>query len=117
MPHRGRLNVLTGVFQFPPVVCFRKMKGMSEFPPGQKGQGDVLSHISESLLQIIKRDQYIDLPCVLACSNYLPTTNGGEVHITMLPNPSHLEAVNPVAVGKVCLPILAFVRSFFHVFC
>ena len=30
----------------------------------------------------------------------LPTSGGGTVHCTMLPNPSHLEAVNPVAAGK-----------------
>merc|ERR1719232_194526 len=75
MPHRGRLNLLTGMLKFPPVAMFRKMKGLPEFPPQQKGAGDVLSHLTSS----------IDL-------------NGA--HITMLPNPSHLEAVNPVAMGK-----------------
>jgi len=73
--HRGRLNLLTGLLQFPPVAMFRKMKGLPEFPPDQAGAGDVLSHLSASL----------DI---------------GNVHVTMLPNPSHLEAVNPVAVGK-----------------
>merc|ERR1719384_2090508 len=73
--HRGRLNLLTGLLQFPPVAMFRKMKGLPEFPPEQSGAGDVLSHLCAS----------IDI---------------GGVHVTMLPNPSHLEAVNPVAVGK-----------------
>ena len=73
--HRGRLNILTGVLGLPPVILFRKMKGLPEFPPSQSGAGDVLSHLTASL----------DL---------------GSVHVTMLPNPSHLEAVNPVAVGK-----------------
>jgi len=73
--HRGRLNLLTGLLQYPPVAMFRKMKGLPEFPPDQSGAGDVLSHLTASL----------DI---------------GNVHVTMLPNPSHLEAVNPVAVGK-----------------
>ena len=47
MPHRGRLNLLTGMLQFPPVAMFRKMKGLPEFPPQQKGAGDVLSHLSK----------------------------------------------------------------------
>ena len=46
MPHRGRLNLLTGLLNFPPVAMFRKMKGLPEFPPEQKGAGDVLSHLS-----------------------------------------------------------------------
>ena len=49
MPHRGRLNLLTGMLQFPPVAMFRKMKGLPEFPPQQKGAGDVLSHLSKFL--------------------------------------------------------------------
>ena len=49
MPHRGRLNLLTGLLKFPPVAMFRKMKGLPEFPPEQKGAGDVLSHLSKSL--------------------------------------------------------------------
>ena len=47
MPHRGRLNLLTGMLQFPPVEMFRKMKGFPEFPSQQKGAGDVLSHLSK----------------------------------------------------------------------
>ena len=75
--HRGRLNILTGLLGFPPVAMFRKMRGLPEFPAEQSGAGDVLSHLTASL----------DI--------------GAGVHVTMLPNPSHLEAVNPVAVGKV----------------
>ena len=81
MPHRGRLNLLTGMLNFPPVVMFRKMKGLPEFPPDQRGAGDVLSHFTSS----------IDLK----------QPNGDILHVTMLPNPSHLEAVNPVTAGKV----------------
>merc|ERR1719278_719208 len=72
--HRGRLNLLTGLLQFPPVAMFRKMRGLPEFPPEQAGAGDVLSHLSAS-----------------------PRLDG--VRVTLLPNPSHLEAVNPVAAG------------------
>jgi len=75
MAHRGRLNLMTGLFQFPPVEMFRKMRGLPEFPADQSGAGDVLSHLTS-------------------------TFNVGSTHVTMLPNPSHLEAVNPVAVGK-----------------
>ena len=48
MAHRGRLNLLTGMLEFPPVAMFRKMKGLPEFPPDQSGAGDVLSHLSKS---------------------------------------------------------------------
>ncbi len=47
MPHRGRLNLMTGLFRYPPVVMFRKMRGLPEFPSDQKGAGDVLSHLSK----------------------------------------------------------------------
>jgi len=81
MAHRGRLNLLTGLLEFPPVAMFRKMKGLPEFPPEQEGAGDVLSHLTSS----------VDLTCL----------DGSRVHVSMLPNPSHLEAVNPVTAGKV----------------
>uniref|UniRef100_A0A914UXX4 Transketolase-like pyrimidine-binding domain-containing protein n=1 Tax=Plectus sambesii TaxID=2011161 RepID=A0A914UXX4_9BILA len=81
MAHRGRLNLLTGLLQFPTVQMFRKMRGKLEFPEDVQGSGDVLSHLTSS----------VDLE--------LPGADR-KVHVTMLPNPSHLEAVNPVAVGK-----------------
>uniref|UniRef100_A0A2K6KTM7 2-oxoadipate dehydrogenase complex component E1 n=1 Tax=Rhinopithecus bieti TaxID=61621 RepID=A0A2K6KTM7_RHIBE len=80
MPHRGRLNLLTGLLQFPPELMFRKMQGLSEFPETFSATGDVLSHLTSS----------VDLDF----GAHHP------LHVTMLPNPSHLEAVNPVAVGK-----------------
>ncbi|XP_061173979.1 2-oxoadipate dehydrogenase complex component E1-like [Saccostrea echinata] len=79
MPHRGRLNFLTCMLKFPPVIMFRKMKGLPEFPPNVSGSGDVLSHLYTS----------INL-------NY----GDKDVHVSLIPNPSHLEANNPVAVGK-----------------
>ncbi|XP_029472672.1 probable 2-oxoglutarate dehydrogenase E1 component DHKTD1, mitochondrial [Rhinatrema bivittatum] len=80
MPHRGRLNLLTGLLQFPPELMFRKMRGLSEFPEDSPAIGDVLSHLTSS----------VDLDF----GSHRP------LHVTMLPNPSHLEAINPVAVGK-----------------
>ncbi|XP_052058807.1 2-oxoadipate dehydrogenase complex component E1-like isoform X2 [Mytilus californianus] len=79
MPHRGRLNFLTCTLKFPPVIMFQKMKGKSELPPGAKGTGDVLSHLYTS-----EDIQY----------------HGKDIHVSLIPNPSHLEANNPVAVGK-----------------
>ena len=56
------------------------MRGLSEFPEDVSATGDVLSHLTSS----------VDLDF----GAHHP------LHVTMLPNPSHLEAVNPVAVGK-----------------
>jgi len=47
MPHRGRLNLLIGMLQFPPAKLFRKLKGISEFPENVKATGDVPSHFSK----------------------------------------------------------------------
>ncbi|CAI4222752.1 unnamed protein product [Auanema sp. JU1783] len=77
--HRGRLNLLNELMQFPTVQMFRKIRGKTEFPPEVQGAGDVLSHLT---------------------SSFDHSVTGGKVHISMLPNPSHLEAVNPVAMGK-----------------
>ncbi|XP_068168862.1 2-oxoadipate dehydrogenase complex component E1 [Antennarius striatus] len=80
MPHRGRLNLLTGLLKFPPELMFRKMRGLSEFPDASPSIGDVLSH--------------------LTATEDLDFGARHSVHVTMLPNPSHLEAINPVAQGK-----------------
>lgn len=80
MPHRGRLNLLTGLLKFPPELMFRKMRGLSEFPETSPAIGDVLSHLTSS----VELDFGAEHP----------------LHVTMLPNPSHLEAINPVAQGK-----------------
>uniref|UniRef100_A0A668AHJ1 2-oxoadipate dehydrogenase complex component E1 n=1 Tax=Myripristis murdjan TaxID=586833 RepID=A0A668AHJ1_9TELE len=80
MPHRGRLNLLTGLLKFPPELMFRKMRGLSEFPESSPAIGDVLSHLTSSV--------------------ELQFGGGRPLHVTMLPNPSHLEAINPVTQGK-----------------
>lgn len=46
--HRGRLNLLTGILQYPATVMFQKMKGMPEFPSNVKFIGDVLSHLGNT---------------------------------------------------------------------
>ncbi|XP_077194045.1 2-oxoadipate dehydrogenase complex component E1 isoform X1 [Paroedura picta] len=80
MPHRGRLNLLTGLLHFPPELLIRKMRGLSEFPENSPAIGDVLSHLTASV--------------------YLDFGSHQPIHAILLPNPSHLEAINPVAVGK-----------------
>ncbi|EDV29839.1 uncharacterized protein TRIADDRAFT_19360, partial [Trichoplax adhaerens] len=79
MPHRGRLNFMTGLLHYQPAAMFSKMMGRSELPPSAKGTGDVLSHLFKT----------IDL-----------TMGDSNLHLSLLPNPSHLEACNPVACGK-----------------
>ncbi|ORY48503.1 dehydrogenase E1 and transketolase domain-containing protein 1 [Rhizoclosmatium globosum] len=81
MPHRGRLNLLTDLLQFSPKALFNKIKGNSEFPEDIPGAGDVLSHIAQS----------VDLK--------YPSARD-PVHVSLLHNPSHLEAINPVSAGK-----------------
>lgn len=61
-------------------LMFRKMRGLSEFPDTSPAIGDVLSHLTSSV--------------------ELDFRAGHPLHVTMLPNPSHLEAINPVAQGK-----------------
>jgi len=77
--HRGRLNLLTGLLNFPPEKLFRKLQGLSEFSNATKCTGDVISHLVSST------DLNIDEK---------------SLHVTMLRNPSHLEIVNPVSMGK-----------------
>ncbi|KAJ3050906.1 hypothetical protein HK097_008117 [Rhizophlyctis rosea] len=80
MPHRGRLNLLTDLLNYPATALFHKVKGKAEFPDDIPGMGDVLSH--------------------LAISTDLNYGAPRKLHVSMLHNPSHLEAANPVALGK-----------------
>ncbi|KAJ3197259.1 hypothetical protein HK101_005031 [Irineochytrium annulatum] len=81
MPHRGRLNLLACLLDFNRTALFHKVKGNSEFPEGVPGTGDVVSHLAAS----------VDLKY---------PNSSRPIHVSLLHNPSHLEAVNPVAVGK-----------------
>jgi len=79
MPHRGRLNVLANVMSKPIRAIFHEFKGGSAKPDDVEGSGDVKYHLGAS------SDRSFD---------------GNEVHLSLTPNPSHLEAVDPVALGK-----------------
>ncbi|KAJ7025371.1 dehydrogenase E1 and transketolase domain-containing protein 1 [Mycena alexandri] len=81
MPHRGRLNLLTDLLQYSPTALFHKIKGGAEIPEDLGAEGDVLSHL-------------------VASPNLEYNGASGPIQVSLLPNPSHLEAVNPVALGK-----------------
>jgi 2-oxoglutarate dehydrogenase E1 component len=80
MPHRGRLNVLAHVLNKPYAAIFSEFQGASNKPEEVQGSGDVKYHLGTSA------DREFD---------------GKVVHLSLAANPSHLEAVNPVVVGKV----------------
>lgn len=80
MPHRGRLNVLSAVMGKPYHVIFHEFRGGSATPDDVAGSGDVKYHMGAS------SDREFD---------------GNNVHLSLTPNPSHLEIVNPVVLGKV----------------
>ena len=80
MPHRGRLNVLTQVMGKPHRALFHEFKGGSAAPDDVEGSGDVKYHLGAS------SDREFD---------------GNNVHLSLTANPSHLEIVNPVVLGKV----------------
>ncbi|HRE59475.1 MAG TPA: 2-oxoglutarate dehydrogenase E1 component [Micropepsaceae bacterium] len=79
MAHRGRLNVLANVMSKPYRQIFHEFQGGSSNPKDVGGSGDVKYHLGAS------SDRAFD---------------GNEVHLSLAPNPSHLEAVNPVVLGK-----------------
>ena len=80
MPHRGRLSVLANVMQKPYRAIFHEFQGGSYKPEDVDGSGDVKYHLGAS------SDRTFD---------------GNVVHLSLTANPSHLEAVNPVVLGKV----------------
>jgi probable 2-oxoglutarate dehydrogenase E1 component DHKTD1 len=45
MPHRGRLNLLTDLLQYPPAALFHKITGAAEIPEKLGADGDVISHL------------------------------------------------------------------------
>ncbi|MDP3383058.1 MAG: thiamine pyrophosphate-dependent enzyme, partial [Phenylobacterium sp.] len=79
MPHRGRLNVLAAVMGKPYRVIFHEFQGGSSLPTDIEGSGDVKYHLGAS------SDREFD---------------GNSVHLSLTANPSHLEIVNPVVIGK-----------------
>ena len=79
MPHRGRLSVLANVMSKPYRAIFNEFQGGSYKPEDVDGSGDVKYHLGAS------SDRVFD---------------GNTVHLSLTANPSHLEAVNPVVLGK-----------------
>lgn len=80
MPHRGRLNVLTQVMGKPHRALFHEFKGGSANPDEVEGSGDVKYHLGAS------SDREFD---------------SNKIHLSLTANPSHLEIVDPVVLGKV----------------
>jgi len=78
MAHRGRLNTLTNVFEKRPKDIFSEFEG-KEFESDDRFDGDVKYH--------------------QGYTSYITADNGKELALTLSPNPSHLEAVNPVVEG------------------
>ena len=80
MAHRGRLNILSQVMGKPLRAIFHEFKGGSSKPDDVEGSGDVKYHLGAS------SDRAFD---------------GNDVHLSLTANPSHLEIVDPVVLGKV----------------
>jgi 2-oxoglutarate dehydrogenase E1 component len=80
MPHRGRLNTLVNIVRKPLMAVFSEFSGESFKPDDVQGSGDVKYHLGTSADMEIA---------------------GRTMHLSLQPNPSHLEAVDPVVVGKV----------------
>jgi len=79
MPHRGRLNVLANTLDKPYGLIFGEFEG--NLPRTVGGDGDVKYHLGFSADHV--------------------TADGQKIHLSLTPNPSHLEAVNPVVEGRV----------------
>jgi 2-oxoglutarate dehydrogenase E1 component len=80
MPHRGRLNVLANFVGKPFAAIFSEFQGNAALPEQVHGSGDVKYHLGTS------GDREV---------------GGRNVHLSLAANPSHLEAVDPVVLGKV----------------
>ncbi len=80
MAHRGRLNVLSQVMGKPHRAIFHEFRGGSYTPDDVEGSGDVKYHLGAS------SDRDFD---------------NNQVHLSLTANPSHLEIVDPVVLGKV----------------
>ena len=78
--HRGRLTLLASVMEVPLRAIMTKFQGGSDDPNEVLGSGDVKYHLG------VSSDREFD---------------GKKIHLSLTPNPSHLEAVDPVVIGKV----------------
>ena len=79
MPHRGRLNVLANTLNKPYGMIFGEFE--ENLPETVGGDGDVKYHLGFSADHV--------------------TADKHTIHLSLTPNPSHLEAVNPVVEGRV----------------
>ncbi|MBI4969698.1 MAG: 2-oxoglutarate dehydrogenase E1 component [Rhodospirillales bacterium] len=80
MAHRGRLNLLANIMHKPYKAIFSEFQGNPANPEDVQGSGDVKYHLGTS------SDREFD---------------GNTIHLSLSPNPSHLEVVDPVVLGKV----------------
>jgi 2-oxoglutarate dehydrogenase E1 component len=80
MAHRGRLNVLANIMKKPYVAILSEFQGHAARPEDVQGSGDVKYHLGTSVDR---------------------TFDGEDIHLSLSANPSHLEAVNPIVLGKV----------------
>jgi 2-oxoglutarate dehydrogenase E1 component len=78
MPHRGRLNILSNVIRKPNESIFCEFMGVQGSTV--EGSGDVKYHLGMNYVR--------------------PTPSGKKVHLSLIANPAHLEAVGPVVLGK-----------------
>lgn len=81
MAHRGRLNILTTIVGKPYVELLSLFHGNMDFPEWIDSSGDVKYHLGTSATRLLE--------------------NGKQMYLSMTANPSHLEVVNPVVMGKV----------------
>ena len=82
MPHRGRLNVLAHVLQQAVRADLRRVRGHASCRRTIEGDGDVKYHLGYS-------------------HDHVDRATAGTIHLSLSPNPSHLEVVNPVVEGIV----------------
>lgn len=87
MPHRGRLNVLANVMRKPMPTIFSEFQGTHY---------DLASHVKDN------KDwgSAGDVKYHLGSSMDRTYPDGRKIHLSLLANPSHLECVNPVVIGK-----------------
>jgi 2-oxoglutarate dehydrogenase E1 component len=79
MAHRGRLNVLANILRKPYQEIFAEFEE-NYLPESRDGDGDVKYHLGFSSDRV--------------------TAGGAQIHLSLTPNPSHLEAVDPVVEGR-----------------
>jgi probable 2-oxoglutarate dehydrogenase E1 component DHKTD1 len=87
MPHRGRLNLLTDLLKYPPRALFHKIKGNSELPEWLGASGDVISHLGKPSYSSITAGI---LTSFLPATTETIETDGGQLTVQLLQNPSHL---------------------------